>query len=100
MVKWAAETAPAKKKTIAAKKPVENKRSQWNVVAKEQFMIMPESIATITVVSRGAPDSESMYLKGVGLKRGSDSFMQIPDGLVNLNSEGCCQVKIANTTKR
>ena len=68
MVKWATETAPAKKKTIAAKKPVENKRSQWNVVAKEQFMIMPESIATITVVSRGAPDGESMYLKGVGLK--------------------------------
>lgn len=99
-VKWATEPALTKTKTLATKKPIETKCSQWNVVAKEQVVIMPESIATITAVSRGAPNSESMYLEGIGLKRGSDSFVQVPDGLVNLDSEGCFQVKIVNTTKR
>ena len=41
-----------------------------------------------------------MYLEGKGLKRGLDSFIQVPDGLINLDSEGRFQVKIANTTKR
>lgn len=40
-----------------------------------------------------------MYLEGVGLKRGSDSLIQVPDRLVDLDSNDCFQVKIANTTK-
>ena len=39
-----------------------------------------------------------MYLEGIGLKRGSDSFAQVPDGLINLDADDCFQVKIANTT--
>jgi hypothetical protein len=39
-----------------------------------------------------------MYLEGVGLKQGSDSFIQVLDGLVDLDADDCFQVKIANTT--
>jgi hypothetical protein len=41
-----------------------------------------------------------MYLKGISLKRGSDSFVQVPDRLVDLDTNDCFQVKIANTTSR
>jgi hypothetical protein len=41
---------------------------QWNTVAKYQLTILPQSIATIMAVSRGAPDEGIMYFEGVGLK--------------------------------
>ena len=41
-----------------------------------------------------------MYLEGIHLKRGSDSFTQVPDGLIDLDADDCFQVKIANTTTR
>ena len=63
-------------------------------------MILPDSIATITAVSRGAPSKDTMYLKGISLKRGSNSFVQVLNGLVNLDMSDCFQVKIANTTSR
>jgi hypothetical protein len=101
-VRWTPGATPVEKKapTAPIHKLDEGRRSQWNAVAKEQLSIQPESIATITVVSRGAPDKEALYLEGIGLKRGSDSFIQVPDGLVHLDSKDCFQVKIANTTKR
>jgi hypothetical protein len=45
-----------------------DKHFQWNAVTKYQLTILPESIATIMVVSQGAPDKGAMYLEGVGLK--------------------------------
>jgi hypothetical protein len=80
------------------KNHVKDKHLQWNAVAKYQLTILPESIATITAVSQGAPNEGTMYLEGVGLKWGSDSFIQVPDGLVELDTDNCFQVKIANTT--
>ena len=74
-VRWAPGATPVRAKTAATKKPAEDKRSQWNAVAKEQLTIQPESIASIAVVSRGAPSDTTMYLEGIGLKRGSDSFI-------------------------
>ena len=41
-----------------------------------------------------------MYLKGISLKQGSNSFVQVPNGLVNLDMSDCFQVKIANMTSR
>jgi hypothetical protein len=99
-VRWTPETTAAKAKSVPTKRPAKDKRTQWNVVAKQQMIIQPESIATITAVSRGAPEDATMYLEGIGLKRGSDSFIQVPDGLVDLDTDGCFQVKIANTTTR
>lgn len=98
--RWSSESTPAKAKTTSSKRPSEGKRTQWNVVAKEKLTIQPKSIATIMVVSRGVPCDEAMYLEGIGLKRGSDSFVQVPDGLVNLDPQSRFQVKIANTTNR
>jgi hypothetical protein len=89
-----------KKATPVTKSPSEGKHSQWNAILKYQLTIQPESIATITAVSRGAPHKGAMYLEGIGLKRGSDSFAQVPDGLVGLDANECFQVKIANTTTR
>ena len=80
------------------KGPSEGKRTQWNAISKYQLMILPESIATITAISRGAPHKGAMYLEGIGLKRGSDSFAQVLDGLIDLDVDDCFQVKIANTT--
>jgi hypothetical protein len=69
-------------------------------VAKYQLTLQPESIATISAVSLGAPYEEDMYLEGIGLMRGSDSFIQVPNGIVRPDVDGCFHVKIANTTSR
>ena len=58
-----------------------------------------EFIATIMAVSRSAPKDDSLYLQGVALKCGSDAFAQVPNGIVDADSSGCFQVKLANTTK-
>jgi hypothetical protein len=55
-------------KIHATKDHAKDKHFQWNAVAKYQLTVLPESIATITAVSQGAPDEGAMYLEGVGLK--------------------------------
>jgi hypothetical protein len=40
-----------------------------------------------------------MYLEAIPLKCGSDSFISAPSGLVDLDEDGCFQIKIANTTQ-
>jgi hypothetical protein len=91
---------PTSSKTRATKNHAKDKHLQWNTVAKYQLTILPQSIATIMAVSRGAPDEGIMYFEGVSLKRGSDSFIQVPDGLIELDADDCFQVKIANTTNQ
>jgi hypothetical protein len=82
-------------------KPLPSKnRAHWNAIAKHSLTILPESIATVTVVARGAPKSEPMYLESIPLKRGPDSFISAPQGLVDLDDNYCFQVKVANTTGR
>ena len=96
---WIPATTSPMKTPPVHKKPSKEKRIRWNAVARHQLMILLESIATITAVSQGAPAKGAMYLEGISLKRGSDSMIQAPDGLVDLDSNDCFQVKIANTTK-
>jgi hypothetical protein len=97
---WTPARASTLKPKPVAKSSSKEKRVRWNAIAKQQLTICPELIATITVVSQGAPSEEAMYLEGIALKRGSDSFVQVPDGLINLDANDSFQVKIANTTSR
>ena len=71
--------------------------SQWNAVAKSELLIQPESIAMVTATSRNAPQKEGLFLEGIALKRGSDAFTQVPDGIVIIRDDDSFQVKIANT---
>ena len=75
-------------------------RTEWSAIAKQDFWLKPESIASITAISKGAPQGETMYLEATPLRRGGDSFISAPHGLVDLSEEGLFQIKIANTTKR
>jgi hypothetical protein len=74
-------------------------RKTWNTISKYDHTILPESIATVMAISRGAPNKESLYLEGIPLKRGSDSFISAPHGIMDLDSQDCFQIKLANTTK-
>jgi hypothetical protein len=67
---WAPASTPATtiKPQPTTKSSSKKKRIQWNAIAKQQLTILPESIATITAVSRGAPSKEAMYLEGISLK--------------------------------
>jgi hypothetical protein len=100
MASWTPAWASAPKPKPVAKSSSKEKRVWWNAIAKQQLMIHPESIATITVVSQCAPSEEAMYLEGIALKRGSDSFVQVPDRLIDLDANDSFQVKIANTMSR
>ena len=97
---WTPDSMLPKAPTPSTKRPSREKCSQWNAIAKYQLTIQLESIATITAVSKGAPNTGAMYLEGISLKQGLDSFIQAPNGLVNLDSDDSFQIKIANTTNR
>ena len=75
-------------------------RTEWKAIAKQDVLIKPEAIATVTIVSKGAPKGETMFLEAIPLKRGGDSFASAPHGLVDLDQQDSVEVKIANTTKR
>src|ERR1700733_9518928 len=100
-VQWAPEPEAKEPAVKPVKKLApEEAKKHWNALAKYDVLIKPESIATVTAVARGAPNQEAMYLEGTPLKRGSASFICAPDGMVDPDSEGCFQIKIANTTHR
>ena len=94
---WAPTLTPATtiKPQLTTTSSSKKKHSQWNAIAKQQLMILPESIATITAVSQGAPSKDAMYLEGISLKWGSNSFVQVPNRLVDLHvdTSDCFQVK-------
>lgn len=50
-----------KKRTIKA-------CTEWSVIAKQDFWLKPESIASITVISKGALQGETMYLEATPLR--------------------------------
>jgi len=100
VAKWASAPILPQSKGLATKKASEGKRVQWNASALRQLTILPESIASLTAVARGAPERRALYLEGISLKRGSDSFIQVPNSLVRLEDDYSFQVKIANTTRR
>jgi hypothetical protein len=75
-------------------------KEKWNAVAKYNLTLNPESIATVTVVAKGAPHEGTMYLEAIPLMRGSDSFISTPHGIVKLESDSSFQVQVANTTGR
>jgi hypothetical protein len=79
---------------------VKSLKEKWNAVAKYDLMLNPKSIATVTVVTRGAPHEGTMYLEAIPLMRGSDSFISAPHGIVELESDSSFQVQVANTTGR
>jgi len=97
---WASEPEPKKPTNPAAKLAAQEVKKRWKAVARHDVIILPESIATVTAVAKGAPNQEAMYLEGSPLKRGSDSFICTPDGIVDPDSEGHFQIKVANTTHR
>lgn len=68
MASWTPAQALALKPKPVAKSSSKEKCMQWNAIAKQQLKIHPESIATIMVVSQGAPSEGAMYLKGIALK--------------------------------
>ena len=67
-VSWTPDSALLKAPTPSVKRPSREKCSQWNVIMKYQLTIQPELIATITAVSKGAPNTGAMYLEGISLK--------------------------------
>src|SRR5271154_4148495 len=89
-----------RKPTVSPRSTSKRTRLKWNAIAQHDLTLLPESIATITVVAKGAPIDESLYLEGIALKRGSDDFVCAPHGIVELDSESHFQIKIANATKR
>jgi hypothetical protein len=100
VAKWAATPSTPQVKKLVVRKSSEEKHTQWNASAFRQLTILPESIASITAIARGAPENKALYLEGISLKRGSDSFIQVPNSLVTLEKDGSFQVKIANTTSQ
>jgi hypothetical protein len=90
---------PCSDKPTSCKKPTSEGRKEWNAVAKYDLTIQPESIASVTAISRGAPSQDTMYLEVIPLKHGPDSFISALQGILNLNNSCCFQIKIANTTK-
>jgi hypothetical protein len=81
-------------------KKMKSSKKQWNAIAKYDLMLEPESIATVTTISRGVPNRESMYLEAVPLKRGSNSFISALHGIVDLDKDDSFIVQVANTTKQ
>jgi hypothetical protein len=79
-------------------KKTKSSKKQWNAVATYDQVLEPKSIASITITSRGIPCRENMHFKAVPLKRGSDSFISAPHGIVNVGEEGSFIIKVANTT--
>jgi hypothetical protein len=75
-------------------------RTEWSAIAKHDIRLKPESIATVTAISKGAPKGETMFLEATPLDRGGDAFISPPHGLVDLDDHDCFQLKIANTTSR
>jgi hypothetical protein len=84
---------------VIRKLSTKSTRKQWNGVAKHDLTLLPESIATVTAVSRGLTPGKSIYLEAIPLKRGSDSFISAPHGIVNLDSDCCFKIKITNMMK-
>jgi hypothetical protein len=81
-------------------KRMESSKKQWNAVAKYDQVLEPESIASVTVISRGIPCRESMHFEAIPLKRGPDSFISAPHGIINLGRDNTFIIKVANTTTR
>jgi hypothetical protein len=81
-------------------KKTKNSKKQWNAIAKHDLVLEPESIATVTTIPRGVPNRESMYLKAVPLKRGSNSFISALHGIINLDKDDLFVVQVPNTTKQ
>ena len=65
---WAPASLDAPPIKAVTKKLIDGKRSRWNASALRQLTILPEAIATITAVARGAPEQIALYLKGISLK--------------------------------
>ena len=87
-------TTPFQKSITSDTKP------PWNAIARTEFILLPESITTVTVTAKGAPKEGSLYLEAIALMRGSDSFIHAPHGIIHPDLEGNFQIKIANTTDR
>ena len=68
VARWNRNVVTPIKKDAPSILPHQSLRSQWNVVAKDELLIQPESIATITAFARSAPKEESLFLEGVALK--------------------------------
>ena len=100
VAQWNHSTAIAKRSDAAVASQQKSLRSQWNAVAKDELLIRPESIATITAFSQNALKEEGLFLEGIALKQGSDAFVQVPDGIIIMNNEGSFQVKLANLTNQ
>ena len=98
VARWNHDVTIPTKPNTSPTPPQKSLRSQWNAVAKSELLIQPESIATVTATSRNAPKEEGLFLEGIALKRGSDAFTQVPDGIVIIWDDDSFQVKIANTT--
>ena len=98
VARWNYNASIPKKPSTSATPQQRSLRAQWNAVAKIELLIQPESIATITATSRNALKEEGLFLKGIALKRGSDAFTQVPDGIVTIDNSGSFQVKLANLT--
>jgi hypothetical protein len=101
---FSAQWSPEKNKrslaSSSSKKKMESSKKQWNAIAKHDLVLEPESIATVTTISRGIPCREDMYLEAVPLKRGSNSFISTLHGIASLNEDDSFQIKVVNTTKR
>lgn len=94
-------THKADKKGV--KKPLENnasRRTLQKALAQSNLTIKPESIATITGISKGGPYNDAMYFEACPLARGKDSFICAASGIVNVSKDGTFLVKIANTSQR
>lgn len=76
------------------------KRTSWKALARSNLTILPESIATIAVISKGTPCKDTMYFKACPLARGDASFISAASGIVNMSGDGTFLVKISNTSKR
>jgi hypothetical protein len=97
---WSPDKNEESQASLLSRKRTESSRKQWNAVAKHDLMLEPESIATVTAISRGIPCRKDMHLEAIPLKRGSDSFISAPHGIVNLSEDDSFQIKVANTTKQ
>jgi hypothetical protein len=100
---FSAQWSPDKNKqslaSSSSKKKTESSKKQWNAIAKHDLMLEPESIATVTAISRGIPCREDMYLEADPLKRGSNSFISTLHRIVSLNEDDSFQIKVVNTMK-
>ena len=97
--RWAPESELVTKLHLLSQSKQEASNGPWKVLAKNDLTIEPESMVTLTAVSKKAPKDKPLYLDAIPLNQGLDSFIATLHGIVDVDDKFSFPIKIANTAK-